>query len=159
MKRMACTYLLLLAAALPASAQFEVSPDHYVDDREQVKAAISPADRLREEIAQKQAEIQASKAMLASRRDQLEVLRQEAITAGMASDGGSGVVYEYLAAEHEFSVQSTTLAARLQSDETALSSMRTELAALSAPQKFGPAPVASGSSHGRTKGEVILASR
>ena len=159
MKRMACTYLLLLAAALPASAQFEVSPDHYVDDREQVRTAISPADRLREEIAEKQAQIQASKAMLASRREQLEVLRQEAVATGLAYDGGSGAVSEYLAAKHDFSVLSTTIAAQIQSDETALGAMRTELAALSAPQKSGPAPVAAKARHGRTKGEVLLASR
>ena len=159
MKKMATVYLLLLAAALPASAQFEVSPDHYLDEQEPVRASIPAGDRLRQEIAEQQAAIRASKATLAERRENLDLLLQEAMTAGMQADGGAGQVEAYLAAEHNFQVISTTLAARIKSDETRLASLQNELAALRAPQKPGPATVASRTRHGRTKGEVLLASR
>jgi chromosome segregation ATPase len=158
MKRMASVSVLMLAAALTASAQFEVAPDHFVDDNVSVAASTPAADRLQQEIAEQQAALQASKAMLQTGEEKVEQLRQEAISAGIQGDGAGPQISAYREEQTRFEVLRSSLASRITTAEATLVSLQDELAALGAPTSK-PVVVASGNRARHPAGSVLLASR
>ncbi len=158
MKRMATVYLLMLAAALPASAQFEVAPDHYTDDREAISASMPAADQLRHKIAEQQSALQASKAMLAAREQKLEELRQDAISAGIEGDGAGPQLSAYQAEQHDVEILRSAVAVRIQAAESVIASLQDELAAQSAP-RTDTAGLTSRTRTSHHSGRVLLAAR
>jgi hypothetical protein len=82
-------FVLALAATQPAAAQFEVSPDHF-DQSPNIQTAQSAREeqKLRESIAEEQAVLESYATRLAEKEQQVEDLRQDAISAGINGDGG-----------------------------------------------------------------------
>ncbi len=158
MKKMATVYLLMLAAALPASAQFEVAPDHFTGDRDAIADSTPAADQLRDKIAEQQAKLQACKATLAAREEKVEELRQEAVSAGIQGDGAGPQISAYLGEKHDVEVLRSAITVRIKAAESVIASLQDELAALSAPQ-HGKAALVSRTRTSHPSGPVLLATR
>lgn len=79
-----------LAAIQPAVAQFEVSPDHFDSSPVAQTPQYARAEhKLKESIAEEQALLDRYAAQLAAKAQQVETLREEAISAGICGDGGA----------------------------------------------------------------------
>lgn len=99
-----------LAAIQPAAAQFEVSPDHFDDPHiAQTPEAVRAEQKLRDNIAEEQALLDSYARQLAVEARQAEDLRQEAISAGIAGDGGGMLIAAFRSEQEELQALQASL--------------------------------------------------
>jgi hypothetical protein len=141
-----------LAAIQPASAQFEVAPDHFDNARStQTEQSARAEQKLKENIAEEQSLLDNYAGQLAAKAQQVENLRQEVISAGIVGDAGGDGADLYLAGLHagqwELQALKDSLEPLMDSSREVLASLRNDLDTLEA-----GATSLSAHTHGRSKG-------
>jgi hypothetical protein len=126
-----------LAAIQPAFAQFEVAPDHFDNARSaQTEQSVRAEQNLKESIAEEQSLLDNYAGRLAAKAQQVENLRQEAISAGIAGDGGGDGADLYLAWFHtgqrELQALKDSLDPLMDSSREVLAGLRSDLDTLEA---------------------------
>jgi len=122
-----------LAAIQPAAAQFEVAPDHF-DQTQRVQTAQSGREekKLRESIAEEQAVFESYATRLAEKEQQVEGLRQAAISAGISGDGAGANIAFFHSEEQELLALRTSLAPLVAFSREALAGLHNDLDLLQA---------------------------
>lgn len=125
------------AAIQPASAQFEVAPDHFDNARiAQTEQSVRAEQNLRENIAEEQSLLDKYAGQLAAKAQQVENLREEVISAGIIGDAGGDGADLYLAAFHtgqrELQALKDSLNPLMDSSREALAGLRNDLDMLEA---------------------------
>lgn len=83
--------LLFVAACLPAAAQMEVNPDHFPDESAPVVQASQPQS----EIITLRQKLEGYEQQLRAQLEQVEIARQDAISASVLGDGAQASMYSY----------------------------------------------------------------
>ena len=91
MHRLMITFsVFVLASIQPVVAQFEVSPDHFDQVRiGQTAQAARAEEKLKQSITEEMALLESYTERVAEKEQQVEDLRQQAISAGISGDGAA----------------------------------------------------------------------
>jgi len=82
--------VFVLAATQPVVAQFEVSPDHFDQVRiVQTAQSTRAEEKLKQSITEEMALLKSYTERVAEKEQQVEDLRQQAISAGISGDGAA----------------------------------------------------------------------
>jgi len=137
MHRMHRLFLLFsvsaLAAIQPASAQFEVAPDHFDNARiAQTEQSARAEQNLNESIAEEQSLLDNYAGQLAAKAQQVENLRQEVISAGICGDGADLYLAGFHTGQRELQALKDSLAPLMASSREVLAGLRNDLDMLEA---------------------------
>ena len=122
-----------LAAIQPASAQFEVAPDHFDNARiAQTEQSARAEQNLRENIAEEQSLLDNYAGQLAAKAQQVENLRQEVISAGICGDGAGLYLAGFHTGQRELQALKDSLAPLMDSSREVLAGLRNDLDMLEA---------------------------
>jgi hypothetical protein len=122
-----------LAVTQPAAAQFEVAPDHFDSPRSaQTQASARAEQKLQESMADEQALLDHYLEKLAVKAQQVEILRQEAISAGINGDGASELVASFRVQEQELHSLQASLAPLMDFSREVLAGLHNDLDMLEA---------------------------
>jgi hypothetical protein len=136
-----------LAAIQPASAQFEVAPDHFDNARSaQTEQSARAEQNLRESIAEEQSLLDNYAGRLSAKAQQVENLRQEVISAGIGGDGAGLYLAWFHTGQRELQALKDSLDPLMDSSREVLAGLRNDLDMLEA----GAASL-SAHTHGRSK--------
>jgi septal ring factor EnvC (AmiA/AmiB activator) len=119
-QKFATVSLLLMAAALPAGAQSEISPDHFDDapgTTMSAQASAQPTDAMSQQIAAQQARVKDYEAQIRAKERQLEEDMQA--TSSFPGDEG-GQMIAYSIHQKECDQLKQELAAKIQEAREAL---------------------------------------
>lgn len=83
--------LLLVAACLPAAAQMEINPDHFPEP----SAPVVQASQTQPEIITLRQKLEGYEQQLRAQLEQVEIARQDAISASVLGDGAQASMYSY----------------------------------------------------------------
>jgi chromosome segregation ATPase len=121
-----CTNLLfILLLMAPASAQFEVSPDHLENEKSQA-AAASPAE-LQAQIKEAQAHLLDYQAQLKAKSESMEEARQQAISAGIQGDGAGVYLDACEQQRKEFELLEKSLSASIEAAQNTINGLQAQL--------------------------------
>ena len=136
-----------VAAIQPASAQFEVAPDHFDNARvAQTEQSARAEQKLRESIAEEQSLLDNYAGQLAAKARQVESLRQEVISAGIGGDGAGLYLASFQTGQREMQALKDSLVPLMDSSREVLAGLRNDLDMLEA----GTTSL-SADTHGRSK--------
>jgi hypothetical protein len=122
-----------LAAIQPAAAQFEVSPDHFDNPPiAQTPQSARAEQKLRESIAEEQAMLDHLAGQLAAKAQQVETLREEAISAGIGGDSGAMYITAFRAEQQELQALQASLTPLMDFARQALAGLHNDLYMLEA---------------------------
>jgi hypothetical protein len=120
--------VLALAATQPAAAQFEVAPDHFDQSLNiQTAQSASGEQKLEESIAEEQAVHEGYASRLREKEQQVEVLRQAAISAGINGDGGGMNIAFFRNAEQQLLALRASLAPLVEFSREVLAGLHNDL--------------------------------
>jgi chromosome segregation ATPase len=133
-----CTNLLfILLLMAPASAQFEVNPDHFANEKSK-PAAGSPVE-LQAQINEAQSHLLSYQAQLKAKSESVEEARQQAISAGIQGDGAGSYLDACEEQRKEFELLEKSLSARIEEAENTINGLQAQLT-LIATRKDSPQP-------------------
>ncbi len=122
-----------VAAIQPASAQFEVAPDHFDNARSaQTEQSARAEQNLKESIAEEQSLLDNYAGQLAAKAQQVENLRQEVISAGIGGDGADMYVAWFRTGQRELQALRDSLDPLMDSSREVLAGLRNDLDMLQA---------------------------
>jgi|GEM_PF-1539294 hypothetical protein len=122
-----------LAVIQPAVAQFEVSPDHFDNPANAPSPQAARAEqKLKQSIADEQAALDNYAGQLATKAQQVEDLRQEAIAAGINGDGADAFVSSFRNGEQELCSLQASLAQMMDFSREVLAGLHNDLDLLEA---------------------------
>jgi len=117
-----------LAAIQPAAAQFEVSPDHFDNPRvAQTLQSTRAEQNLKESIAEEQTMLDQYAEQLAAKAQQVENLRQDAISAGIGGDAGGMFITSFRTEQQELQALQASLAQLMDFSREVLAGLRNDL--------------------------------
>lgn len=96
MMKLATAATLLLAAALPAGAQSEISPDHFAENSSinaPAQASVQPSDSVKAQMAAEQARLDGYEAQISEKERQVEKDYQAAISTYPGDEAGQMIAY------------------------------------------------------------------
>lgn len=129
--------VMLLGLVLPASAQFEISPDHY-EEQDSKMASTSPA-ALQAQIKELQSRLQGYAAQLKAKSKSVEEARQEAIAAGIQGDGAGSYLEAYEQQRKELELLQESLSAKIEEAQNTINGSQAQLT-LVATKTYSPQP-------------------
>jgi hypothetical protein len=123
--------VLALAATQPAVAQFEVAPDHFdLSAKAQTAQFAREEQKLRESIAEEQAVLEGYAIRLLEKEQQVEGLRQAAISAGINGDGAGMNIAFLRGEEQELQALRASLAPLVEFSREVLAGLHNDLDSL-----------------------------
>ncbi len=96
MMKLATASTLLLAAALPAGAQSEISPDHFAENSSinaPVQAGLQPPDAVKAQMAAEQARLNGYESQISEKEQQAQADYQAAISTYPGDEAGQMIAY------------------------------------------------------------------
>ena len=125
-QKFATVSLLMLAAALPAAAQSEISPDHFDDapgTTMSVQATAQPAEPMATQIAAEEAKLTSYEAQISEKERQMQ---DDLNATSMFPGDEAGQMIAYSAHEKECNQLRASLAPKIQEAREALARLKGE---------------------------------
>jgi hypothetical protein len=127
-----CKSLLVLSLlAVPAWAQFEVSPDHFDSDQDS-KTASAHQTELQGQVRDLQAQIVSNQARIRAKSEMVEDARQEAVSAGIQGDGAGTYLEAYRLQQDQLEPLQQSLTTQIALARNTIADLETQFTLVSA---------------------------
>ena len=111
--------MLLLAACVAAVAQSEIAPDHFPDQ----SSLVASAPRQEAQVRPVQTRLEDYENLLRAKQEQVENVRQEAISAGIQGDGAGSFIDAYRQQQAELEALQASLTPKIDQARATIASL------------------------------------